>query len=88
MGLGERADAAHDKQTDRWMDAIDIMKLAIDEESVNIYLDHGDDKDPTQLFYWHIDEFEEDGEVAIAMAIAIDLFHTDKYGLIRKTTYR
>jgi hypothetical protein len=58
------------------------MKLAIDNESVNIYIDNGDDKEPTHVCYWHLDEVEEDSSVAISIANAINLFHTDKSKLV------
>jgi hypothetical protein len=58
------------------------MKLAIDNESVNIYIDNGDDEEPTQICYWHIDEVDEDSSVTISIVNAINLFHTDKLKLI------
>jgi hypothetical protein len=58
------------------------MKLVIDNESVNIYIDNGDDKEPTHVCYWHLDEVEEDSSVAISIANAINLFHTDKSKLV------
>lgn len=60
------------------------LKLAIDSESVNIYIDNGDDKEPTHVVYWHIDEVEEDANVAISIANAIDLFHTDQKLMLSK----
>ena len=51
------------------------LKLVIDSESVNIYIDNGEDKEPTQVVYWHEDEWLEDAEVVVpAMLSAIDLF--------------
>jgi hypothetical protein len=32
------------------------LKLAIDDESVNIYIDNGDDEEPIHVVYWHLDE--------------------------------
>ena len=58
------------------------LKLAIDNESVNIYIDKGETQDPVQLFYWHIEEWEEDSNVDISIFKAIDLFHTNKHQLI------
>jgi hypothetical protein len=63
------------------------MKLAIDGESVNIYVDRGDDKEPIHIVYWHLDEVEEDAEVAISMANAVNIFHTDKKLLLEKLGY-
>jgi hypothetical protein len=60
------------------------MKLAIDSESVNIYIDNGGDKEPSHVCYWHLDEVEEDSDVAISIANAIDLFHTNKLKLIER----
>ena len=59
------------------------LKLAIDEESVNIYIDHGDDEEPEHIVYWHLDEVEEDASVALSIANAIDLFHRNPEELIR-----
>ena len=58
------------------------MKLVIDDESVNIYIDNGELKEPTHICYWHLDEVEEDSSVAISIANAIHLFHTNKLKLI------
>jgi len=58
------------------------MKLSIDNESVNIYIDNGDTREPSHICYWHLDEVEEDSSVAISIANAINLFHTDKLKLI------
>ena len=60
------------------------MKLAIDDESVNIYFDNGDDKDPTHVVYWHKDEWIEDPETVVpAIHRAIELFFTDKRKLLK-----
>lgn len=58
------------------------LKLTIDNESVDIYIDNGDDKDPLQICYWHIDEWEEDSEVAISIFKAIELYYTNPKKLI------
>ena len=63
---------------------LDTMKLSIDGESVHIYLDHGDDVDPTSILYWHLDEVEVDNSVSLSIANAIDLFHTNKEELLNK----
>ena len=49
------------------------LKLAIDSESVNIYIDNGGEQDPTHVCYWHIEEWEEDSEVAISIFNAITI---------------
>jgi len=58
------------------------MKLGIDNESVDIYIDNGDTREPSHICYWHLDEVEEDSSVAISIANAINLFHTNKLKLI------
>ena len=58
-----------------------LLKLAIDSESVNIYIDNGEGEEPTHVVYWHLDEVEEDASVAISIANAIDLYHSDTYEL-------
>jgi len=65
---------------------IDNLKMVIDSESLNIYLDHGDDKDPTHIVYWTEDEWVEDPETVVgAMLIAIDLFNNDMHNVLLKT---
>jgi hypothetical protein len=63
---------------------LDSMKLTIDGESVNIYIDNGDEAEPFHVCYWHIEEVEEDASVAISIANAIDLYHTDRAELLEK----
>lgn len=63
------------------------LKLSIDSESVNIYFDNGDDKEPTHVVYWHLDEVEEDASVAISIANAINLYHTNPKELVNKLGY-
>ena len=58
-----------------------------DSESVNIYIDNGDDKEPTHIVYWHLDEVEEDASVAISIANAINLYHTNPKELLNKLGY-
>jgi aspartyl-tRNA synthetase len=55
---------------------LERLKLSIDNESVDIYIDNGEDEEPTHVCYWHIDEVKEDENIAIAMAHAIDLFYS------------
>lgn len=61
------------------------LNLSIDQESVEIYIENGEDYEPTQVCYWHIDEWEEDCEVAISIFNAIDLFHTNPKKLLELT---
>ena len=61
------------------------LKLSIDNESVNIYIDNGEDKEPTNVVYWHEDEWIEDGEsVTPAIIQAVNLFYTDKKELLNR----
>jgi len=60
------------------------MKLAIDSESVNIYIDNGEDEEPTHVIYWHLDEIHEDPSVAISIAKAIELYYTNPELLLEK----
>ena len=58
---------------------IDNLVLTIDVESVSIYIDNGEDEEPTHVAYWYFEEWEEDAELVVpAMLKAIDLFHRDK----------
>ena len=59
------------------------LKLTIDQESVNIYIDTGEDKEPTHICYWHIEEWEEDSEVAISIFNAIQLYYTEPKKLLK-----
>ena len=58
------------------------LAIAIDQESVNIYIDKGDTKEPIHMVYYHIDEIEEDASVAIPMVNAVHLFHTNPQELV------
>ena len=64
------------------------LSISIDGESVNIYVDNGEDKDPLHIVYWHLDEVEEDANVAISMANAIHLYHTNPQELVDKLGLR
>ncbi len=59
------------------------LKLSIDNESVDIYIDKAQGKEKLQVFYWHIEEWEEDSSVAITVFKAINLFYTDKQKLLK-----
>jgi len=61
---------------------LDNMKLSIDNESVHIYLDHGEDIEQTSILYWQLDEVEVDNSVSLSIANAINLFHTNKEKLL------
>lgn len=60
----------------------DRVKLAIDQESVNIYVDNGDMHEPTHIVYWNLEEVAEDENVAISIANAVDLYHRDIQQLV------
>jgi len=67
------------------MNEVKEIKLAIDSESLNIYIDNGQDKEPTHVVYWHKDEWIEDSEsVTPAIIQAINLFYTDKKELLKR----
>lgn len=60
------------------------LKLSIDSESVNIYIDNGENEEPTHVAYWHEDEWLEDAETVVpAMLKAIDLYHRDPEKLLK-----
>ncbi|MHA1942459.1 MAG: hypothetical protein ACW97P_12195 [Candidatus Hodarchaeales archaeon] len=57
------------------------LKLALDSESVNIYIETGGE--PVHVVYWHLDEWIEDAESSVPAALnAVDLFHTNPDELI------
>ncbi len=60
------------------------LELSIDSECVNIYVENGEGKEPLHVVYWHIDEVEEDANVAISIANAIHLYYSDPQSLIDK----
>ena len=60
------------------------LKIAIDSESVNIYCDNGLEEEPEHVCYWHVEEIEEDADVAFAMCNAVQLFYTDPKLLLKK----
>lgn len=67
------------------------LSIDIDQESVNIFIENGTEmnpKEPTHIVYWHIDEVEEDANVAISIANAIHLYHTNPQELINKLGYK
>lgn len=63
------------------------LSIAIDSESVNIYIDNGEQEEPTHVVYWHLDEVKEDENVAISIANAVHLFHTNPQELINRLGY-
>lgn len=59
------------------------LKIAIDDESINIYRDNGEDNEPTHVVYWHEDEWLEDSETVVPAIIrAMELYYTDQYELL------
>jgi hypothetical protein len=58
---------------------INLLVLMIDSESVTIYLPSNPD---LPIVYWHLDEVAEDENVAISIANAINLYHTDREELL------
>jgi len=60
------------------------LKLNIDSESVNIYREMGENKEPLQIVYWHEDEWIEDAETVVpAILTAVNLFYTDQVQLLK-----
>lgn len=61
------------------------LKLVRDSESINIFIDNGEDYDPLHVIYWHVDEWLEDAESVVpAIMEAMELFYTDKKKLLNK----
>lgn len=64
------------------------MKLARDDESLNIYIEDVEginNNEPIHIVYWHIDEWLEDAETVVgAMLVAMELFYTDKEELLNR----
>lgn len=62
------------------------LKMAIDSESLNIYVDRGEDQDPLHVVYWTEDEWLEDSESCVgAMLRAIDLYNSGNHVLLLET---
>ena len=60
------------------------LKIAIDNESVNIYREVKNNE-PIHICYWHEDEWIEDAESVVPAIIkAIELFYTDQIELLKK----
>ena len=51
------------------------LKISIDNESLDIYIDKGDNVEPIHVCYWHIDEIEEDANVWISTLNAVQMFY-------------
>lgn len=64
------------------MDLEKRMKLNVSPDSVSIYIEN-EDKDPTHICCWHIDEWDEDPEVFVSIINAVSLFHTNKKKLLK-----
>jgi hypothetical protein len=61
------------------------LKLAIDSESVNVYVETGGE--PVHVVYWHMDEWLEDAESSVPATInAVHLFYTNPDELIEKVS--
>lgn len=67
---------------------INALKLDIDNESLSIYFDpEVEGVDVVPIVYWHLDEVEEDANVAISMCNAIHLYHTNRNELLKALMY-
>lgn len=61
------------------------LKLAIDSESVNVYVETSGE--PVHVVYWHMDEWLEDAESSVPATInAVHLFHTNPDELIERVS--
>lgn len=60
------------------------LKLAIDQESVTIYIDNGENEEHILICYWHMEEWEEDPSIVVSIANAIQLFYTNKKELLSR----
>ena len=59
-----------------------MLGLAIGKDHVEIYEEDEKTKQSVSIVYWNLDEVKEDETVAISIAVAIDLFHTDQEKLL------
>jgi hypothetical protein len=67
---------------------VDALTLDIDGESMTIYFDPKiDGVDAIPIVYWHLDEVEEDANVAISMCNAIHLYHSNRVELLTRLGY-
>ena len=62
-------------------DMVKNLRLSIDDESVNIYVDN--DNEPIHVVYWHLDEVKDDESVSLVMAKAVQLFYTNPIKLLQ-----
>ena len=58
------------------------LKLSIDAESVNIYIDNGEEEEPTNVCYWYFEEWEEDQTIIPSIFNAILLYHSSPNDLL------
>ena len=63
---------------------LDQLTVAIDEESVNIYFDMGEDEEPIHVVYWHEDEFLEDSSVIFSALNAVDMANRNPQELLER----
>jgi len=61
------------------------FRLTWDGCALDIYIENGEDKDPTTVVYWVSDEWEEDSEtVTPAMMTAMELYFTKPQELFNR----
>lgn len=60
-----------------------MLGLAIGKDYVEIYEEDEKTNQSVSIVYWNLDEVKEDETVAISIAVAIDLFHTDQEKLLK-----
>ena len=62
------------------------LKMVIDSESLNIYIDKGEDNEPVHVVYWTEDEWLEDAQSVVgAMLKAIELYNSGQHKLLLET---
>ncbi len=59
-----------------------MLGLTIGKDHVEIYEEDEKTKESVSIVYWNLDQVEEDASVAISIAVAIDLFHTNQEKLL------
>lgn len=59
-----------------------MLGLVIGKDYVEIYEEDKKTEQSVSIVYWNLDEVEEDANIAISIAVAIDLFHTDQEKLL------
>jgi hypothetical protein len=67
------------------LEDIKNLQVDLDSESLTISLPSTPE---LPIVYWHIDEVEEDANVAFSMLNAVHLFHTDRQELLTRLGWK